>query len=61
MDRETGGQEKCMSLLERIVLCSIATKRRYMYRREGGMGREGVEESWRGRNIRGGKRGAGEG
>ena len=28
MDRETGGQEKCMSLLERIVLCSIATKRR---------------------------------
>ena len=41
MDRETGGQEKCMSLLERIVLCSIATKRRYMYRREGGRDGEG--------------------
>ncbi|KAL5479868.1 hypothetical protein EMCRGX_G023460 [Ephydatia muelleri] len=28
MDREAGGQEKCMSLLEQIILCSIGTKRR---------------------------------
>ncbi|KAL5479917.1 hypothetical protein EMCRGX_G023519 [Ephydatia muelleri] len=28
MDREAGGQEKCMSLLEQIILCSIGMKRR---------------------------------